>query len=73
MSTPGNLKGRALAKELIGTVERNIALAKANGLLHADEPLECRPESITRTIMRAEIAAIASEIKQSLELLRRHL
>jgi hypothetical protein len=27
----------------------------------------------TKTAMRAEIAAIAAEIKQSLELLRRHL
>jgi hypothetical protein len=41
-------------------------------LLHGDETLECAGEQHEDS-MRAEIAAIASEIKQSLELLRRHL
>jgi hypothetical protein len=42
-------------------------------LRRADEALECRPGTPQGTLMRAEIAAIAAEIKQSLELLRRHL
>jgi hypothetical protein len=61
-----------IAKDLIGKVAAYAAPAKASGLRPRREWLECGRDR-HEDPMRAEIAAIAAEIKQSLELLRRHL